>query len=70
MLVSLIPSATTNLPAGRYYADITITNVTSGAAQTRLCELVIAARNAPLALNGYNARAMARNTATAGVPGG
>lgn len=68
MLVSLIPSAATNLPAGRHYAAITITNVSSGAVQTRFCELVISAGNAPIKLTGYNARAMARNTATAGTP--
>jgi len=68
VLVSLIPSATTNLAAGRYYAEVAITNTSSGATQVRLFELVLSAGNAPMTLTGYNAKAIARNSATSGAP--
>lgn len=67
--VSLVPSATTNLPAGRYFSSITITNLANGVVSSRPFTLVLSAGNAPLALAGCNASILAPNTATAGVPG-
>jgi len=69
VLVSLIPSATTNLPAGRYYSTLTITNATSGVIQRRQFELVIAGGDAPLDLTGYNANIISPNTALSGAAG-
>jgi len=66
--VSLIPSATTNLPAGRYTASIRLTNLTSGIISTRLFTLVVSSGNAPIALTGYNAAILAPNTATSATP--
>jgi predicted alpha-1,6-mannanase (GH76 family) len=68
VLVSLVPSATTNLAAGRYYSTILITNVSSGIIQSRLFELIISAGNAPISLTGYNANIIAPNTATTTSP--
>jgi len=68
LLVSLIPSATTNLPVGRYYSSIRLTNLTSGVAQSLPCLLVIAGGNAPIAMTGYNAAALAPNSTTAATP--
>ncbi|MDB6065165.1 MAG: hypothetical protein JWR26_1373 [Pedosphaera sp.] len=67
--VSLIPSATTNLPAGRYYSSVSLTNLTSGTVQSRSFELVVSGSNAPIAMTGYNAAVLATNTATSGAPG-
>ena len=66
--VSLIPSATTNLPAGRYITSIRLTNLASGVISTRLFTLVISGGDAPIALTGYNAGILAPNTATAAAP--
>ncbi len=66
--VNLIPSATTNLPAGRYIANICLTNLTSGVIANRLFTLAISGGSAPIALTGYNAALLAANTATAGTP--
>jgi predicted alpha-1,6-mannanase (GH76 family) len=69
VLVSLVPAATTNLTAGRYYASVMLTNLSSGGIQSRLFELIIAAGNAPILMTGYNASIIAPNTATSGTPG-
>jgi predicted alpha-1,6-mannanase (GH76 family) len=66
--VSLISSATTNLPAGRYYPSVWLTNLASGVAQSRSFELVISGGNAPITMTGFNAGVLAPNTATAGMP--
>lgn len=66
--VSLIPSATTNLPAGRYIRSIRLTNLASGVISTRLFTLVISGGDAPIALTGYNVGILAPNTATAAAP--
>ena len=66
--VSLIPSATTNLAAGRYDASLWLTNLASGVISRRLFTLVISAGDAPIALIGFNARALAPNSATLSVP--
>jgi hypothetical protein len=66
---SLIPSATTNLPAGRYLANIGLTNLTSGVVSHRLFTLAVSGGDAPIALTGYNAGILAPNTATAVAPG-
>jgi predicted alpha-1,6-mannanase (GH76 family) len=66
--VSVVPSATTNLPAGRYYTSIWLTNLTSGAVASRSFTLVISGENAPIAMTGYNAVMLAPNSATAGTP--
>jgi len=67
--VDLVPSVTTNLPAGRYHANLGLTNLTSGMIANRWFTLAIAGGDAPIALTGYNASVMAPNTATAGAPG-
>jgi len=67
--VDVVPSATTNLPAGRYYANIALTNPGSGVVATRLFKLVISGGDAPIALTGHNAGILASSTATAGAPG-
>jgi len=66
--VSVIPSATTNLPAGRYYASIVLTNLGNGVVANRLFTLVISAGDTPIAMTGYNAGVLAPNTATSGSP--
>lgn len=66
---SLVPSVITNLPAGRYFANVSLTNLASGMSQSRLFTLAISAGNAPLVLTGYNARMLAPNSATVGTPG-
>ena len=66
--VSLVPSATTNLPAGRYYASIVLTNLDSGVVANRLFTLVISGGDAPIAMTGYNASILAPNTATSVAP--
>ena len=67
--VSLISSATTNLPAGRYFASIGLTNLASGVVSSRIFTLVISSGDAPIALTGYNAAILAPNTATVAAPG-
>ena len=67
--VSLIPTATTNLPAGRYFTSVWITNLISGVVQSRLFTLVLSGGSAPLAMTGYNASMLAPNSATSGTPG-
>ena len=67
--VSLIPSATTNLPAGRYFTTIAVTNLGSGVISSRIFTVAISGGDAPIAITGYNAAMLAPNTATAGVPG-
>jgi predicted alpha-1,6-mannanase (GH76 family) len=69
VLVSLIPFATTNLSAGRYYASLLLTNIFTGFVQGRLFELIVSASNAPLALTGYNASAVAAKIAVSATPG-
>jgi len=66
--ISLAPSAVTNLPAGHYYTSVWLTNLGSGVVQGRSFALVVASGNAPIAVTGYNARALAPNSATAGTP--
>ncbi len=66
--VSLIPSAIIHLPSGRYAAGVWVTNLTSGASFRRRFTLVVSGGNIPLAASGYNARILAPNTASAGVP--
>jgi len=66
--VSVIPSAATNLPAGRYYANIGLTNLASGVVANRLFTLVISSGDAPIAMTGYNARVLAPSSATVSVP--
>ncbi len=68
LTVSLIPSAATNLPAGRYYANVGVTNLASGVVSSRIFTLVISGGDAPIALTGFNARLLAPNSATLGVP--
>jgi hypothetical protein len=69
VLVSLVPNAATNLAAGRYYASVMLTNLSSGNIQGRLFELIISAGNAPILMTGYNASAIAASSATSGAPG-
>lgn len=66
--VSLIPSATTNLSAGRSFASIGVTNLASGVVSSRIFTLAISGGDAPIAMTGYNAAVLAPNTATAGSP--
>jgi predicted alpha-1,6-mannanase (GH76 family) len=68
VLVNLVPSAITNLSTGRYYTSIWLTNLVSGAAQSRSFTLVVSTGNIPIAMNGYNAGMLAANTATAVAP--
>lgn len=67
--VSLVATATTNLPAGRYFSNIAITNLANNVVSTRQFTLVLVAGNAPLVLTGHNAAFLAANTATSGAPG-
>jgi predicted alpha-1,6-mannanase (GH76 family) len=67
--VSLIPSATTNFPAGRYFANVAVTNQTSGMVAQRIFTLALSSGAAPILMTGFNANVMAPNTATAGAPG-
>ncbi|MFO1513703.1 MAG: glycoside hydrolase family 76 protein [Verrucomicrobiota bacterium] len=67
--VSLIPSATTNLPVGRYYANVGLTDLATGAVANRSFTLVIVGGDAPIAMTGYNASILAPNSATSGAPG-
>lgn len=69
VVVSLVPDATTNLAAGRYYASLLLTNLAGGFVQSRRFDLVISAGNAPIAVTGLNARGIAPGSATAGTPG-
>jgi len=66
--VSLLPSATIELPVGRHYAGVWVTNLASGATLRRLFTLVISGGDTTIALTGYNASLLARNTATVGTP--
>ena len=66
--VSLLPSATTNLPTGRYFANVWLTNLVSGVVARRLFTLVISGGDAPIAMTGYNAGLLAPNSATTGTP--
>ena len=66
--VSLIPSATTNLPGGRYITSVNLTNLTSGIIASRLFTLAISGGDAPIMMTGYNAGVLAPNTATSGSP--
>ena len=66
--VSLIPSATTDLPPGRYITSIRLTNLASGVVSTRLFTLVISGGDAPIPMTGYNVGILAPNTATAAAP--
>jgi len=68
LLVSLVPSAATNLAVGRYYSSICVTNLTSGVVQSLPCLLVISGGNAPIPMTGYNAAVLAPNHATATTP--
>jgi predicted alpha-1,6-mannanase (GH76 family) len=68
LTVSLISSATTNLPAGRYVSSVWVTNLSSGAISSRLFTLVLSAGDAPILMTGYNAAVLAPNTATSGAP--
>ncbi len=67
--VSVIPSVTTNLPAGRYYANVALTNLASGIIANRLFTLAISGGAAPIPMTGHNASILAPNTATTGTPG-
>jgi hypothetical protein len=67
--VNLIPSVTTNLPAGRYFANIAVTNLASGIIAHRIFTLAISSGDAPIPTTGQNARILAPNTATVGTPG-
>ncbi|EEF57646.1 glycoside hydrolase family 76 protein [Pedosphaera parvula] len=69
VLVSLVPSATTNLAAGRYYTTVLFTNLSSGIVQGRSFKLIVSAGNAPITLTGFNASIIAPNSATASAPG-
>ena len=68
VMVSLIPPSTTNLPPGRYFANVSLTNLGSGAVSRRQFAMVISAGDAPIAMTGFNARLLAPNTATLSVP--
>ncbi len=68
VLVSLIPSATVYLSAGRYYTSVWLTNLASGVVQSRAFTLVVADGNIPIALTGFNAAVLAPNSATAATP--
>lgn len=68
VIVSLNPSATTNLAAGSYYANVCLTNLNSGLGQSRSFRLVISGGSAPIAMTGYNVGVLAPNTATAALP--
>jgi len=67
--VGLNAGVVTNLAAGSYYAEVQVTNQTSGVRQRREFALVVTAGSAPMALTGYNAGVVAANTATASAPG-
>jgi predicted alpha-1,2-mannosidase len=66
--VNLIPSAVTNVPAGRYCANIVFSNQISGALSSRIFTLVIGAGDSPIAMTGQNADVLAPNAATAATP--
>jgi len=68
LLVSLNPAATTNLPAGRYYSSLGLTDLTSGVVQSLPCLLVVCGGNAPIPLTGFNTAVIAPNNATAAAP--
>lgn len=65
---SLIPSATTNLAAGRYFANLGFTNLASGVIAMRQFVLVIGGSNSPISLTGFNARLLAPSSATMAAP--
>ncbi len=67
--VDLVPAATTNLSAGRYFANIAVTNLASGFIASRGFTLVISGGDAPIVMTGHNASILAPNTATAATPG-
>ena len=54
--VNLATSVVTNLPAGRYFANVALTNVTTGSIAQRIFTLVIAAGDAPILTTGQNGR--------------
>lgn len=66
--VGVISSATTNLPAGRYYASVGLTNLASGVVASRLFTLVISSGSGPITMTGYNAAVLAPNNALASAP--
>ncbi|HWH71996.1 MAG TPA: glycoside hydrolase family 76 protein, partial [Candidatus Sulfotelmatobacter sp.] len=66
--LSLNTAGVTNLPAGRYYAMVWVTNQTSALVQKRLFTLLVSGANTPIALSGFNARIVAPNTATISAP--
>ena len=67
--VSLNTGTVTGLSAGYYYANLWLTNLTSGLAQTRLFTLQVSAASWPLAVSGYNADVIVASTATPASPG-
>jgi predicted alpha-1,6-mannanase (GH76 family) len=67
--VSLIPGATTNFPAGRYFANVALTNLGSGMVVQRIFTLALSSGAAPIPMSGHNASLLAPNHATAAVPG-
>jgi hypothetical protein len=66
--VSLNTDTATNLAAGYYYANVRITNVTSGIAQTRLFTLIISPANYPLSVSGFNAGVIVPTNGTVATP--
>jgi len=67
--VDLVPPATTNFSAGRYFANLAVTNLTSAFIANRGFTLVISGGDAPIVMTGHNAGILSPNTATAVTPG-
>jgi len=68
LTVNLNPAAAANLLAGTYYANIRITNTTSGITQSRLFTLIVSPANAPITLTGFNAGVIVPANATIAAP--
>ena len=68
LVISLLPSVTPALSAGRYEVNVWLTNLASGVVANRRFTLLITGADAPMALTGFNARILAPSSATVGVP--
>jgi hypothetical protein len=66
--VSLVPAVVATLSSGYYYANVWLTNTTSGVVQSRLFTLIVSPANYPLAYTGYNAGLVVPTNGTIALP--
>lgn len=67
--ISLNTTTADSLPVGYYYANVWLTNFTTGVVQTRLFSFIVSSANWPLAVTGFNAGVIVPDNATPASPG-